>query len=284
MKRIRTILTLALMLALVLGLPMTAQAEETPYREIYLEAAYRVSDTQIIFDFSEPIKFNMNIRTPYIDLRMTNTSGSIVGIYDEAGNRTAYYQWITVDTQYLNADHDKIIFTMKGEWHGCNDFNDLYNGNNAFPAEVKEKIANGTYRFYLGMEEKYQAGNKDLTNDGQHKNLVSETDPDVFVWPTKLSGNECVHWWIDELLPLPADLTVDPALFESMSGSGQDWDESILSIGTVPLSELRGEKAEAVTVVKNDPIVMAALIAAAVLVPALIVTAAVWIAKKRKAA
>ena len=286
MKKFRNIITLILALALILCLPLSVQAQEEEYREIYLEGAYRVNDTQIIFDFSEPIKINYDIRTPWVDIRMTSTSGSIVGIYDNAGNRTAYYQWYSLDYQYLNADHDKIIFTISGEWFGCDGISDFYNGNNTFPDDVKEKIEKGTYRFYLGIEEKYPAGNKELTSDGQLRNLVSETDSDVFVWPTRLSGNECVHYWLDELQPVPANIKVDPNLFEPMSGKGQDWDFNILSIGTVSKTELAAKEAGApvVTVVKNNPVVMAAMIAAAVLVPAAILTVTLLITKKRKAA
>lgn len=284
MKKFRIITALALMLSLILCLPLTAQAEEEEWREVYLDAAYKANDKQIIFDFSEPIKINFGLRTPYVDIRLTDKSGNIIGIYDKAGNRTAYYQWTTVDYQYLNEEHDKIIFTLTDEWFGCDSISDLLSASGTFPDDVKEKIEKGTYRFYVGMEEKYPAGNKELTNDGMHKNLMSEADSNVFVWPTKMTGLECVHYWLDELQPLPADIVVDESKFESMSGAGQKWDFDIMSFEDNREETEVEPLAKVTTVVKNNPLTVAIFLAVAVLVPATLIAVSLLVTKKRKAA
>lgn len=288
MKKFRFITALVLVLGLVLCMPFAAQAEETEFREVYLDAAYKISDTQVVFDFSEPIKING--KSPWIDVRMTNTSGAIVGIYDNAGNRTGYYQW-TASIQYLNSDHDKIILTMTGSAYGCDSFSDLLSGNGTFSedaaknAEIKEKIEKGTYRFLAGMEETYLVNKNEVMNDGMLKNLCSEADESVYVWPTRLNAGECVHAYLDDLQAKPASLVVDEALFEDMGGKGQNWDFDIMALGT-PLEDTAGDQEEIITttVVKNDPMVIAIILGAGVVVAAVLIVVFVLASKKRKAA
>lgn len=282
MKKFRFITALVLVLGLVLSLPFAAQAEETEFREVYLDAAYKVSDTQVLFDFSEPIKINN--KSPWIDVRMTNKQGAIIGVYDESGNRTGYYQW-TASVQYLNSEHDKLLLTMTGSNFGCDTFSELMAGKGTFPDDVKEKIQNGTYRFLAGLEETYLVNKNEYMNDGMLKNLCAEDDETVYVWPTRLQAGECVHAFLDELLPLPASIKIDPNQFEPTGGKGQNWDFDIMELGE-PL-EIEGDGSEDVittTVVKNDPVVIAIILGAGVVVAAVLIVVFVLASKKRKAA
>ncbi len=275
MKKAYLITALVLVLGLMLSLPYTAQAQEEEYREVYLESAYKINDTQIVFDFSEPVKINE--KAPWNDIRLTNQSGDIISKKDALGNQVGYYQW-RLDYAYLNADHDKIIFTMNVKQDGCDSISDLLDLRGDFPDEIKEKVQKGTYRFLVGMEEMNLTTEKAMS-DGKIKNLVSEADSDVFVWPTRLRGGECVHWWLDELMVKPTDLVVNEELFESMSGKGQDWDFEIMELGPLP------EADQPVPVmIKNDPIVVVLILVGGMVVTTALVLISFGIYKKRKAA
>lgn len=287
MKKFRFITALVLVLGLVLCMPFAAQAEEEEFREVYLEAAYKVSDTQIVFEFSEPIMING--KAPWVDIRMTDKSGVIIGVYDEVGNRTGYYQW-NASLQYLNADHDKIVMTLTGDLYGCDSFSDMLSGNGTFSedakknAEIKEKIKNGTYRFLAGMEELYLVNRNEVMNDGMFKNFCAESDENVYVWPTRLNAGEAIFAWLDELEAKPAGMVVDEALFENMGGKGQNWDFDIMALGTPLEDEEAGGEVLTVTQVKNDPVVIAIILGAGVLVAAVLIVVFVLASKKRKAA
>lgn len=286
MKKFRFITALVLVLGLLVSMPFAAQAEETEYREIYLEAAYKVSDTQILFQFSEPVK--INTKNPWVDVRLTNTSGSIIGKYDAAGNRVAYYQW-SANIQYFDAEHDKILLTMTADVYGCGTFTEMLSGKGQFDedpvknAAIEEKIQKGTYRFLAGLEETYLVNKNEFMADGALKNLCAESDDSVFVWPTRLSAGEAVHAWIDELKPLPANIVNDPNKYESMGGKGQQWDFDVISLGT-PLETEDEAPVEIVTVVKNDPMMIAIIMGAGVVVAAVLVVVFILASKKRKAA
>jgi hypothetical protein len=290
MKKFRFITALVLVVGLLLSLPFAVQAEEKEFREIYVTGTYKVSDTEVMFVFSEPVQFNG--KAPWMDLRMTNTSGSIIGIYDAAGNRTGYQQWTGTTVQYADEVHDKIIMAVTGEQWGCDSFSDLFSGKGTFDAdpkknaEILEKIEKKTYRFLIGMEEVWVNNAKEIMNDGMHKNLVSEKDPDVFVWPTRLNAGECVHAYVDELDPLPASIKLDRSKFEPMGGKGQEWGFDIMELGT-PLEaeeETGSENVITTTVVKNDPMMIAIILGAGVLVAAVLIVVFVLASKKRKAA
>ncbi len=284
MKKFRLITALVLVLSLVVCLPFAVQAQEETFREIYLEKAYRVSDTQVVFEFSEPIKINQ--KAPWMDIRMTNQNGLIVGVYDKAGNRTGYYQW-SIDVKYLNADHDKLIFSIRGEAFGCDTISEILAGNGTYSedakvnADIKEKIKNGTYRFLLGMEELYMSSPNEVLNDGMLKNICAEDDENVFVWPTRLDAGEAVHAWLDELEAKPAGLVVDEDLFEGMSGKGQKWEFDVIALGT---EEAEDAPAAITKIVKNDPVVIAIILAAGVVAAAVLIVVFVLASKKRKAA
>lgn len=290
MKKFRFITALVLVVGLLLSLPFAVQAEEKEFREVYLTGAYKVSDTEVLFVFSEPIKING--KAPHTDLRMTNTSGVIIGIYDNVGNRTGYYHWTGPNIQYADSVHDKILISFKGEHWGCDGFSDLFAGKGKFDedpkknAEILEKIEKKTYRFLIGMEELYLVNPNETLNDGMLKNLVSEKDDDVYVWPTRLNAGECVHAYLDELEPLPASIKLDPNQYEPMGGKGQAWEFDIMELGT-PLEEKEETGSENVvttTVVKNDPMVIAIILGAGVLVAAVLIVVFVLASKKRKAA
>lgn len=288
MKKFRFITALVLVVGLLLSLPFAVQAEEKEFREIYVTGTYKVSETEVLFVFSEPVKING--KNPWIDLRMTNASGAIIGIYDNVGNRTGYQQWNAVTTQYADAKHDKILLSVSGEQWGCDGFSDLYSGKGTFDAdpkknaEILEKIEKKSYRFLIGMEETWLVNPNEVMNDGMLKNLVSETDPDVFVWPTRLNAGECVHAYLDELDPLPASIKLDPNQYEPMGGKGQDWDFDIMELGTPLEEEVENENKVITTVVKNDPMVIAIILGAGVLVAAVLIVVFVLASKKRKAA
>ena len=285
MKKFRLITALVLVLGLVVCLPFAVQAQEETFREIYLEKAYQVSDTQIVVEFSEPIKINQ--KAPWMDIRMTNQSGLIVGVYDSVGNQTGYYQW-SIEAQYLNADHDKLIFTMTGEAYGCDTISELLAGNGIYSddakvnADIKEKIKNGTYRFLLGLEELYLTSPNEVLNDGMLKNICAEDDETVFVWPTRLDAGEAVHAWLDELEAMPAGLVVDEALFEGLSGIGQNWEFDVMALGTEKTEEALEDTIT--KIVKNDPVVIAIILSAGVVVAAVLIVTFVLASKKRKAA
>ena len=266
MKKFRILGALALMLCLLVGL-LPAQAEE--FKAVDLVAAYRISDNRAVFEFSEPIKLGGTL--PCIDVRMTSTLGGIIPKRDEAGNLVDYYRWRSLNYQYLDHEHDKIVLTLGGAT-----FDDLYAGNwDGCTAAIKEKIDKGTYRFLIGIEEEYLTSPNEQLRDGMLKNLVSEADPNVYVWPNRLDAGECAYWWVDELLPKPADLVVDEAKFESMSGKGQDWDHEIIKLAAAE------ESIPEQLVVKNDPLVIAAILSAGVLV--VLVVLIVTLLSKRKA-
>ena len=134
------------------------------------------------------------------------------------------------------------------------------------------------------VEEKYPAGNKELINDGQLKNLMSENDPDVYVWPTKLGGTECVHYWLDELEPLPAGITVDKTKFEPMTGNSQAWDHDIITFEDIPQGGIVKLEPTVTTIVKNNPLIVGGLIGGTVILPTILSMALALIIKKRKAA
>lgn len=288
MKKFRFITALVLVVGLLLSLPFAVQAEEKEFREIYVTGTYKVSETQVLFVFSEPIK--LNGKAPWIDLRMTNASGAIIGIYDNAGNRTGYQQWTGVTTQYADEVHDKLILTVNGEQWGCDGFSDLYSGKGTFDADAKknaeilEKIEKKSYRFLIGMEETYLITPNEVMNDGMLKNFVSEKEDGVYVWPTRLNAGECVHAYLDELDPLPASIKLDPNKFESLGGSGQTWDFDIMELGTPLEEEVENENKVITTVVKNDPMMIAIILGAGVLVAAVLIVVFVLASKKRKAA
>jgi len=280
MKKFRLIAALVLVLSLVLCLPFSIQAQEPQFHEVYLDAGYKISDTQIVLEFSEPIK--VNVKNPWYDIRMTNREGTIQARYDAAGNQIGWYMW-NVTLEYFNSDHDKLLVTLKDSLCDCDTISELVNAQGSFSEDVKEKINNGTYRFIVNVEELYFGNPNDYINDGNLQNLVSEANPEAYVWPNKLGNGEAVIWWLDELLPKPANMVVDASKFEALTGGGQDWESSILSAGEIEDTETEEAEPDVVTMVKYDPLRIAAILGAGVLAAVVLVLVFILASKKRKA-
>ena len=83
---------------------------------------------------------------------------------------------------------------------------------------------------------------------------------------------------------MPADIVVDESKFESMSGAGQKWDFDIMSFEDNREEDEVEPLAKVTTVVKNNPLTVAILLAVAVLVPATLIAVSLLVTKKRKAA
>lgn len=279
MKRFYFILSLVLCLGIVFGFPKNVQAEEKEYRDVYVKATYKLSDTQVLFEFSEPIK--INVKSPWVDIRMTNRRGSIVTQYNEKGERVDHYNW-DATIRYFNEDHDKIVLTMTEEAFGCDSFSELLSGN-SFPDDVKAKIENGTYRFMASMEELYLHEQKEILNDGFFKNFCAKSDEEIYVRPTRVEYGECVFAWLDELQELPSDLVVDESKYRKMDGVTQEWDFEIVTLA--PHQDASGSEnipsENDARQVKNDPVVIALILSVGGLVGAGILVGC-YIGNKRR--
>lgn len=289
MKKIRIITALALVLGLLLSLLLPMQANEPKTRTVYLEGAYKVNEKQIVFDFSEPIKVNQKL--PWTDVRMTNKQGGIIGKYDKDGVRVGNYLWTAIDIRYVDQSHDKLLFTMVGSMWGCDGITDLLTGNGTFheepekDAEIKKNLADGTYRFLLGMEELFLVTKYEYMADGMVKNFCAEADETVYLKPTRLTSGECVHSWLDELQPLPSSIKIDESKAEPLI-KNQSWDFDIMAQGKYlpgeePAEDLSADS-ETVKQVKNDPLIIAIILGAGVLVGITMIVIGVLMTKKKK--
>lgn len=270
--KIKRIITALLLAILLLGALPVAAAE----RELVCEAMYQVNDTQIVIEFSEPVALNLHGSNygPYVALRMVNTTGGTTRI---TNLKSRYYgeimQWDGT-LRYLDSKHDRLIWTFNDFGHcGAQSITDVRNR----VGELGED-AYSSYVMTLVMEE---VPFTEPATDLAVCNITTE-DGEVFLTPTKPTGWEKVIMEPE----LHFGYAFDEALIEGISKSNSSFhfehEGSLIAPGELePLSQ--EPQAVTVQVIKNDPIVIAAILGGCALVCVILIAVALVIRNKRKA-
>lgn len=258
MKYVKSILTFLLIFVVMLGF-LPAQAQE---EFVTLDRIVQVNDTQIVLEFSEPVR--INTKAPHVDIRVVNQNINWP-IRTKDGH---YLQWLG-NMSYADDKHDRIVWTLReGGLFGLTKIDDILNWNGEM-----EQFHVGANRVIFDLED--LAFNVDTSmRNGRIDNIVS-ADGKRYLHPMIPAQPEACHFNITK----DYSYRIDASKFESLYNQPQ-YEGSILFDG----SEIEREPIpEDVTVdmVKNDPIIVAAILGGATVFGVLLVVVALVIRKKK---
>lgn len=271
MKKI--IVSLLLVALLLACLPVSA-AE----RKLTCDAMYQVSDTQIVIEFSEPVAINLNGNNygPYVALRLVTSTGGTTRITNlKSGNYGQYLQW-NGTLQYLDSKHDRLIWTFtQAGYIGCSSITDVRNRVGELSESAYDK-----YVLALVMEE------IPFIEPGTDLGVCNITTEDgkVALTPTKPTGWEKVVMEPVVNYSYPVYKNKIENIPRGNSGFTFEYEGgSVINPGELnPLSEELETSAK--QVVKNDPVILAAILGGSVLLSAALIVVGIVIRKKRKVA
>ncbi len=261
MKKI--IVALLLMLTMLACLPVSA-AEE---RKLTLDRVVQINDMQLILEFSEPVAINYHDvnRGPYCAVRIRKANQGVTRV--QSGQyQNQYLQW-DGSLQYVDDKHDRLVWTMTTGKIDANSITDIRNYNGILQ-DYKEQLVSFT------IEEVPYDQSGGYTNNAIDN--VTTEDGEVYLTPTRPAGYEAVNMPIE----VNFNYKVDLSNVESVTRP-ETYDHALLEQGAGTAVE---ETPAVAQVVKNDPLILAAILGGGALVCAALIVIAVVIAKKRKAA
>lgn len=223
MKRMRIIVSLLLAVCLLTALPLAVSAGE---EELTLNRVVQVSDTQLVLEFSEPIKLAEDIEEePWVSIRAVIPGQ---GNPQKTDDGSGYLQW-QVTMMYLDAKHDRVLATLAGSTLGVTSINDLVNWTGAL-APYDDR----GWEMQLVFEEKNASG--EGGNDGKVCNVTS-ADGARLLTAVKTSGYESVRMAIVPDFTYALDLSaVEPLKeikIENVVAETFDYDEDWLTVKRV---------------------------------------------------
>lgn len=267
---------LVVLVILMLGMAVSVHAQER--RDLTLDRAVIISDTEIVLEFSEPIVLNkfQSSRGPWLDIRIVDKWDSTRYTYDSHGVGTAI-QWDGT-TQWVDEKHDRILFTLTEERLGCNTLSEIM----SFSGELAEFKDNG-WKAIITIEE---VPSTTPAADGRVENITT-LDGEVYLWPTRPTGWEAAN------MDLTSDIIdysyhIDRSRLLPFSGADQSWDFDIVSVGDGPEfeeinTELQTEIVQQ-TVIRNNPLRIVLILGVGLGVAVISSVVILVVQKKRKAA
>jgi hypothetical protein len=282
MKMKRFIITL-LLLAILLSCVGVSATE----RKLTMDRAIMINDSQIVVEFSEPIAMN-KFEThpwgtaPWISVRLVDSSGGLQRITDA---KSPYYdvrtQW-GGSVMYVDSKHDRLIFTFAADALGVNTLMGVINREGLLADFEKCNVV-------FSLEElPYDAAGH--YSDGRVCNVTTR-DGEVYLTPTRFSGYESCN--------IPIEIDYNYKVDLSATEPTQEKKEIVFdySLAVVAddatIADEAAEEAERLglqqekpmdRVLKNDPILVAAILGGSALLSLLLVVIAVVIRKKRRVA
>lgn len=275
MKMKKYLILLLLVLLLMSCLPASAAQN----RRLTLERAVMINDNQIVLEFSEPVAYALHAKyLPYSCIRMVTDTGG-VGVVGQAdtndpNNIGKYLQW-GGRLQFVDDKHDRVVWTFNNMGHlGCNSAADVMARTGLLGLEKFQK-----YHMVFCIEE---LPDEEPATDAKVINITT-ADGEVFLQPTRCQGWEAV------LVPITINrgYAVNAEKFEDV-GTGQSgfkvtYDAPVLALGNLePLADTT-EKINVETVVRNEPIMVAAILGGSLLVSTALIVVSVLLRKKKKA-
>lgn len=275
MKMKKCLILLLVVLLLMSCLPASAAQD----RKLTVERAIMINDNQIVVEFSEPVAFSLHARyAPYVCIRMVSDTGGVSVVAaadtDDPNNIGKHLQW-GGQLQFVDDKHDRAIWTFSNVGHlGCNSAADVMARTGLLGLEKYQKL-----HTVFCIEE---LPDEEPATDAKVINITT-ADGEVFLQPTRCQGWEAV------LVPITINrgYAVNPEKFESI-GSGQSgfkvtYETPVLALGNLePLADTT-EKINVETVVRNEPIMVAAILGGSLLVSAALIVVSVLLRKKKKA-
>lgn len=282
MKMKRFIITL-LLLAILLSCVGVSATE----RRLTMDRAIMINDSQIVVEFSEPIAMNKFethpwATAPWISVRLVDSSGGLQRITDK---KSPYYdvrtQWAG-SVMYVDSKHDRLIFTFTEDSLGVNTLMGVINREGLLADFEKCNVV-------FSLEEvPYDAAGH--YSDGKVCNVTTR-DGEVYLTPTRFNGYESCNIPIEIDYNYKVDLSATEPTQEKKEIV---FDYSLAAVADdATIADEAAEEAERLDiqqekpmdrVLKNDPILVAAILGGSALLSLLLVVIAVVIRKKRRAA
>lgn len=270
MKRI-----LGFILALVMVcLPLAGTVQAQELERLTMDRVVQINENQLVVEFSGPVAINVNETNsdgPFAAIRVVTKSGGVLRA-DDFDTSRVYLQW-RMGLQYVDEKHDRLLCTISTVAWDVDNITDILNFAGPL-ADYADR--NAEVRFV--MEEKPADASKPYQDCG----VCNVTSPDgsLMLFPNYIGGYESAQ------LPIEVDFNYDLDLsrIESVQQvEGLDADTIIMrdasEIPTVtPEPDVITKK-----VVRNDPLVMAAVLGGGAVLGVLIVVITCIATKKRKA-
>lgn len=268
MKMKKIIIALLAVLMILACLPVSA-AE----RELTFERAVQINDTQLVLEFSEPVAINLHNSNygPYIVIRLVNSAGGTTR-FDRADvmhpQFNTHLQW-TGSLQYLDEEHDRLLWTITGTTVGVTTITDIVNYSGELADYTDRRVA-------IAIEE-VPFDQTTVTANNAIDNITTE-DGEVYLTPTYPSGWERVVAPFEVNFSYPTDLSdVQP-----IGQTKQDaFTEDILGHGEYV--EPEPEEIPVTRVLKNNTMIVVAILGGCVLLSVLMIVISLVVRKKRRA-
>ena len=251
-----------MLIVLIVSLPVSA-AE----RKLTIERAVQINDTQIVIEFSEPIAININQTNngPYVALRIGDNG--YPAYVEEHDNHLQWHGTI----EFVDKNRDRILWTLVGKSFGVKDINDIRNRTGLL-ADYKDKF------MWLTVEE--IPYNVDLAYTDNAICNITTLDGEVYLTPTFPNGWESCNLEVER--DYGYDIDYDEVFYVDV----KDFEQSVLLGGAdveQPTENEEPDPMRTVTVIKNDPIMIAVRLGIGVLLCGGLLVVGVIIRRKRKA-
>ncbi len=270
MKMKKIWIALLLVVAILTALPVSA-AE----RQLTLDRAVQINDTQIVLEFSEPIAINLEQlnRGPYAVIRLVS-NGDSVRITDMSSKYYGLYLEWQGNLEFVDRRHDRLIWTLDSNEFGVKTIHDIRNYAGDLADYSKYKVAMTLEEVPYDTQSKY-------TDDAICN--ITTLDGKVHLTPThphlketcNLAIEEDYTYWINrnavestkDVIGYSSDLVV--------RGDEVEIEEPVIE------TETKEVVIENVWTLKNDPYVIAVILSAPVLVGLIWIIVALIVRKKK---
>ena len=263
MKKILTCLMLAMLL---FSLATSVAAQDAPI--LKLDRVVQISDTELVFEFSEPVvinKLDPNSNGPFVGRRVVDKKGGVQHIGEDA--TLVYLQW-KGSLSYVDNKHDRILWTMSGQALGLTTIPEVL----AWKAELADFRESCQIRLVI-EEIPYNKGVSD--RDGGVFNITTE-DGSRNLFATHITG------WESTQMPLEKQYNyeIDRAALESIRLPLYEGTVLYNGVEYQALAEDAGVQTVTRTVVRNQPLVIVAILGGGILLGLLVLVAAAVMGKK----
>lgn len=267
MKKISIALLATLMLLMLI--PVSA-AERT----LTLDRVVQINNNQLVLEFSEPIAVNLKGENygPWCAIRLNDGSGQPVRINDDTSVYYGeYLQWAG-SIQFTDSRHDRLHWTLSDLGHiGVNSITDISSFSGALADFSHLQVAFALEEVPYDAEAVYV--------DNAVCNITT-ADGEVYLRPTLPNG------WEKCNLPITVNYgyRVDLSALESVEiAKTYDYD-LVVNGSALDIEENVDEQSPEVQLVRslrNDPLILAAIIGGSVVLSTLLIVIGVIIKKKK---
>lgn len=269
MKRIKRLGALLLVLGLCAALAGLTVPRAADDGYIRMTNVIQISDKELLIEFSEPIAFNVNNgnRGPFICIRFVNKSDTVVWLNNDSKTKQAIQWQGSIST--LRNDRSKLVFTLTSTAYGIKNISDI----TACKGELAQYAEQGyTPKFCI---EEVPYNTKAPYTDGLVCNVTSP-DGTRGLLASRPSGYESSVMAIQSVdYNYPIDRT------NLVSAADRGLDATIkVSLSATPYQAKPEQEVVTQTVVHNDPLIVAVILGAGVLLAGAAVGISLVIRKK----